>query len=156
MPALRWAANQPDVEVVCVGLDPDFDFPYTHIPMTPSLQAYRDVLCTFDIGICPLKRGGINRWKSDLKWLEYSAAGAATVATRLDPYDSINHGRTGLLADDRDELAHHVAMLVGDEARRHAIASAAQRYVFAERTSEQAGELYLAALQTLDREAVMA
>lgn len=149
MPALRYAASQPDVEVVCIGLDPDFDFPYTHVPMTPSLQAYRDVVSTLDIGIAPLKRGGINRWKSDLKWLEYTMGGAATVATRLDPYSTIRHGRTALLADDRDDLAHQVALLIGDEARRTTLAKAAKAEVLAERTSLQASAEYLAALETI-------
>lgn len=155
-PALRWCAAQKDVEVVCIGLDPGFDFPYTHVPQTRSVHAYRDVLATLDVGIAPLRQGGVNPWKSDLKWLEYTAAGAATVATKLEPYASITHDSTGLLAKDRDDFAHQVMRVVEDSALRRRLAKQARREVLATRTSVQAAEQYRAALATLDREAVAA
>ena len=54
-------------------------------------------------GLAPLEDTPFNRAKSDLKFLEYSALGLPTVASRVTPYLGIDaHG--GVLADNSDAL----------------------------------------------------
>ena len=51
-----------------------------------------------DIGLAPLADSPFNRCKSAVKWLEYSALGAAGVYADLPPYAWVRHGETGLKA----------------------------------------------------------
>jgi glycosyltransferase involved in cell wall biosynthesis len=146
-PALRWAAQQEGVEVVVLGVDPKFDFPHTLLPMTRSLQQYRDTLATFDIGICPLRSQGINHSKSDLKWLEYTMGGAAVVVSDLEPYRTVKDGVTGLVAANRAEMRDHVQALVRDAEIREGLVRQAQSVVLGTRTGEHMAADYLAALE---------
>ena len=52
------------------------------------------------IGICPLEENIFNRSKSNMKWLEYTAVGAVTVASNVLPYQEvITSGINGVLVD---------------------------------------------------------
>lgn len=51
------------------------------------------------IGLAPLVDNPFNRCKSDIKWQEYAACGAAGVYSDLEPYrDAVRSGTAGLLA----------------------------------------------------------
>jgi SAM-dependent methyltransferase len=66
----------------------------------PAFMNWLQSLPSYDVGLAPLLDFVFNRCKSDVKWLEYSAMGLATIAANLPPYNrSITHERTGLLAD---------------------------------------------------------
>jgi predicted SAM-dependent methyltransferase/glycosyltransferase involved in cell wall biosynthesis len=66
----------------------------------PAFVTWLQSLPSYDIGLAPLLEFVFNSCKSDLKWLEYSAMGLATIAANLPAYNrSIEHERTGLLAD---------------------------------------------------------
>jgi len=52
-----------------------------------------------DIGLAPLLDTPFNHCKSNIKWLQYAACGAAGIFSDLPTYNrSIRHGETGLLA----------------------------------------------------------
>ncbi len=55
------------------------------------------------IGLAPLYDCQFNDSKSNLKFLEYTMAGAATIATDLSPYKCIQNGVDGLLVEPHDE-----------------------------------------------------
>lgn len=57
------------------------------LPMKPH-QEYPDIL-TMDIGIVPLRITPFNRAKSDIKGLEYAAAGIPFVAQEIDSYSDL-------------------------------------------------------------------
>jgi SAM-dependent methyltransferase/glycosyltransferase involved in cell wall biosynthesis len=66
----------------------------------PAFATWLQSLPRYDIGLAPLLDFVFNTGKSDVKWLEYSAMGLATIAANLPPYNrSITHEQTGLLAD---------------------------------------------------------
>tara|TARA_R110002167_G_scaffold153010_10_gene347146 strand:+ start:62 stop:391 length:330 start_codon:yes stop_codon:yes gene_type:complete len=72
-----------------------------------------------DIGICPLIDNLFNRSKSNLKWLQYSALGAATVASDLDPYKDIEDGVDGVLVEETQEAWSDAIMsLLKDDKKR--------------------------------------
>ncbi len=54
------------------------------------------------IGLAPLADTEFNRYKSDLKWLEYTALGLPVVASDLEPYRSIRDHITGRVLADGD------------------------------------------------------
>jgi GT2 family glycosyltransferase/glycosyltransferase involved in cell wall biosynthesis len=84
---------------------------YETIPVPIANRAYpnfvrwvRGVLSTMDFGVAPLVDTPTNEAKSDLKFLEYSAAKIACVASNVRPYrESIRDGETGLLVDNSSE-----------------------------------------------------
>ena len=99
----RVSKRHPEVEVVLVGnFTPDWDFEYTKVGFTPSLAVYRQVMSTFDISLGPIRPHVMGRGKSDLKWLDSSMAGAAFVGSKCEPYDTIKHGKTGLVWEQHD------------------------------------------------------
>ena len=58
-----------------------------------------------DVGIVPLENIPFNASKSPLKWIEYSACGIPTVASKVPPYTQvIKHGVNGFLADGNKEV----------------------------------------------------
>jgi glycosyltransferase involved in cell wall biosynthesis len=53
-----------------------------------------------DISLAPVVDHDFNRAKSGIKWMEGTLAGAATIASNIDPYsDVIRHNETGLLVE---------------------------------------------------------
>jgi glycosyltransferase involved in cell wall biosynthesis len=107
-----------------------------------------------DIGVAPLRDSAYNRCRSELHWLEYSLAGAATVASGFDgpgPYDPIRHGVDGLIARDPAEWRLHLSALAGSADLRAEMAGRARErvladYSIAKRAAEWA-EAYRGALE---------
>ena len=91
-----------------------------------------------DIGIAPLGGDEFDRNKSELHWLEYSMAGAATIAHgfkgREDegPYNMIRHGVDGFLARTRQEWYDALKRLIKEPNLRADMAAAAKERVLAE------------------------
>ena len=68
------------------------------IPWVTNVEKLGNILCHFDIGIAPLEDTSFNSSKSNIKFLEYSALGIPTVASKVTPYSStIVNGETGFL-----------------------------------------------------------
>jgi glycosyltransferase involved in cell wall biosynthesis len=106
-------------------------------PYVAGVPGFARQLAALDLGIglAPLTGGPFDRCKSELHWLEYAMAGAATVATRLrggGPYDVISHGVDGLLAGSVPEWRRALERLVESSALRAEIAGRARERVLAE------------------------
>ena len=84
----------------------------------------------FDIGIAPLEDNNFNRGKSNLRWLEYSAMGIPTVASPLPHFvQSIEDGKTGFIANTKDEWKKNLKNLIADKELRRAIGMNARKEV---------------------------
>ncbi len=95
----------------------------------------------WDVAIAPLQDTPFNHSKSDIKFLEYAVFGVPGVYSRCKAYDTVQDGKTGLLAE-RETFAEVLADLLDSPARRASIAQDAYDYVRAERTLEKsAGKL---------------
>jgi tetratricopeptide (TPR) repeat protein len=100
-----------------------------------DMDAYYDFLAGLDVGIAPLEDTGFNRCRSDVKFLEYAFSSVTAVMKRLAPYEgTIEHGVTGFLFDDSNELVAILDDLVSDGAKRRVVAERARAYVATERT----------------------
>jgi glycosyltransferase involved in cell wall biosynthesis len=143
-PALRLAKDM-GCEIVLVGLDPAMHDPkwteflgeYTHIPWSDPKKYHRSKL-PFDIGLIPLVYNKHTLGKSDVKFLEYSMSGIATVAQSHPIYNrTIKHGETGLLASSPDGLAMEMARLIRSSRLRSELVESARQYVLENRTIQK-------------------
>ncbi len=101
------------------------------IPWSP-LKTWPDYVCNLglEIGLAPLVDNMFNRAKSNLRYLEYSAAEIATIASPIEPYrETIKDGKTGLFAYDTQDWISKISMLVEDEKYRKKFASSANKFV---------------------------
>jgi hypothetical protein len=96
------------------------------------------------IGVAPVGQDAFSRCHSELHWIEYSLAGAATVASRTmggGPYDVIRDGVDGLLARNKAEWRDGLRRLAGSPQMRQEMAGRARERVLAEYDVRQrAGE----------------
>ena len=88
-----------------------------------SLELYplKQASLNLDIGLCPLDNLPFNRAKSQLKWSEYASLRIPSVCSKLEPYDCVEDGVTGLLAKDEDEFFDKLCALIEDAKLRKTI-----------------------------------
>lgn len=107
------------------------------LPFVPGVSAFAQALVAAqpDIGLAPVVGDDFDRAKSELHWLEYSMAGAATVASRTmqgGPYDVIRDGVDGLLARSKADWRDALARLASSASLREDLAGRARERVLAE------------------------
>ena len=114
------------------------------IPVPPALQRFGERISTappvsdygqfltqfasreWDVGICPLVPIEFNLMKANTKWVEYTSAGAAVVASRNTVYDDCCAGGCGILAEGVDEWFEALDLLVRDDGFRQKMVRKAQ------------------------------
>jgi hypothetical protein len=107
------------------------------LPYAEGVPAFAKALVAArpDIGLAPVVGDDFDRAKSELHWLEYSMAGAATVASRTmqgGPYDVIRGGVDGLLARSKADWRDALSQLASSAALRQDLAGRARERVLAE------------------------
>jgi glycosyltransferase involved in cell wall biosynthesis len=105
---------------------------------THSWDGYPDLLCSqrWDIGIAPLVDDVFTRGKSHIKWMEYTMAGVATVASPTYPYSQpifdvpvIEDGKTGFLCRSTDEWVMVLSSLIENADARQEIVQNAYKAI---------------------------
>jgi O-antigen biosynthesis protein len=146
VPALRRVLHDQSghVRVVAVGCSiPELQnvHGYTYHQVVPATQ-YPRLLSELgaDIGLAPLQDTYFNRAKSDVKYLEYSATGAATIASPVTPYLASVHETRGIVVHENTPEAWSTAIvrLVADTELRQRLATNAYEWVRRERSIEAA------------------
>lgn len=116
--------NLPNATIIQVGV------PYIQYPS-------RLARLEFDIGLVPLRDTPFNRCKSDLKWIEYSSLGVASVVSALPQFSSASTmGLAVVVPNDEDAWYVAISRLIDDSSLRRALGAAAREYVFRERALE--------------------
>jgi glycosyltransferase involved in cell wall biosynthesis len=143
--------ERPATRFVSVGADfgPAFGDlgPERQMGITGSVfECYPAAMSLLDIGLAPTDGSRAFRAKSDLRFLEYAAVGAATVG---DPrlYGTIEHTVTGLHAQSAADAHAAMLALVDDAALRRRLATAAGNYVRTERAADVTAADWAAALR---------
>ena len=103
-------------------------------PFVPYERLFAEI-ARVDINLAPLVDNPHRRAKSAVKFLEAALVGVPTVASNLEPYRLIDHGRTGMLAANEEEWYAGIMALATDPLRRRAIGDAARRYVLEHETT---------------------
>jgi len=119
---------------------------YTHHDFVPATDYPRFLSdLRIDIGLAPLYDTSFNRARSDIKYLEYAATGAATIASAILPYqDSVRPDRGMLVADNTPETWEcAIRALVDDPASRRQLADSAYSWVRRERSIEATAHTWL-------------
>lgn len=111
---------------------PNFDIPGAlTIQLTPFEGFFQmfGQLGTY-IGLAPLAANQFNKSKSNLKFLEYTAYNAVTVASNFGPYkETIEDGVTGILVSNNDDWYNRVRELLDNKDLYNSILTNAQKLV---------------------------
>ena len=160
MPALRALLQQlPDATLAIMApqtLRPLFDWaPPARFDWQPDadLATYLRFLSTLDVGLAPLCDTPFNRGRSDVKFLEYAAAGACAVLQRAPAYADVLQQGIAAPFGNNEELIVRVRDLAGDGQRRAELRARAHAYVAASRTRPPMAARRHALLQALWRDA---
>ena len=105
----------------------------------------------WDIGLAPLRDTPFNHCKSDIKFLDYSAIGAAGIYSRGPAYDSsVQHLETGWIVDnDVNAWSEALEELISDDDMRLHLARNATRHLYSKRTLARSASRWLEALDSL-------
>lgn len=107
-----------------------------------------------DIGIAPLRDNELNRSKSNLRWLEYSALKIPTVASNIYPFKmSIKDKKDGfIVGNSSKEWYMTLRALILDKEKRLRIGEAAYREVKKNYSMNDVAKSYLSVLKEIKRE----
>jgi len=102
------------------------------IVVLPVVSNYDEFLKVFasrkwDVGICPLAPTEFNKVKNINKWIEYTAVGAAVIASAGTIYDTCCSDDCGLLASTQDEWLTSIETLITESNLRFQLVSNAQK-----------------------------
>jgi glycosyltransferase involved in cell wall biosynthesis len=92
-------------------------------------EKYLQTLRESDIALLPLLDNEFNRSKSDLKFIECGACGAAVLASSVVYPKTVKDGVTGLIFNDKKEFAQKLQLLIENPEKRYNLATAAYDYV---------------------------
>ncbi|MDQ3144322.1 MAG: glycosyltransferase, partial [Pseudomonadota bacterium] len=115
-----------------IPIPPELERFGSRVTTAPPIGNYNGFLeefakCEWDVGICPLSPIAFNLMKANTKWVEYTSAGAAVVASRGTVYDDCCADGCGILADTAEEWLEALELLVTDDDARLAQVELAQR-----------------------------
>jgi glycosyltransferase involved in cell wall biosynthesis len=99
-----------------------------HLPPVGDYAQFRSALRSLGwwVGLAPLEDNPFNRCKADTKWVEYSLAGMAVVASDVPVYHRACADGAGLLAGASVDWVNSVFRLLHRPAERAAMVDAAQ------------------------------
>ena len=130
------AAARPGIEFVVVHdrafFDALGDVRKSFSPALPYAR-YHDLMGTCDVALMPLEEGATQACKSDIKFVEASSRGLASIVSPTAYARTVRHRETGLIAADMAAWADGLACLHDYPALRCTLARGALRYVARER-----------------------
>lgn len=117
-------------------------------PFVPYERLFAEI-ARADINLAPIVNNPHRRAKSAVKFLEAALVGVPTVASDLEPYRDIVHGRSGFLAADDAGWYAGIMALAADPARRRVVGAAARDQVLARDTTTVRAPAFAALLDRL-------
>lgn len=131
--ALRRISVREDVIVEFVGaFDPGWDFAYRRYPALPY-PAYKAMIATWNVGLCPLVDHPVNQMRSDLKALDYAMSYCIPVVSPYGPYEHLVEDEIVCSASTPDEWHDVLYQLASDQKLCAQLAMKAYDYCRVER-----------------------
>jgi len=125
--ALKEVKKKYDVEIVVFGTNKNiFDFDTINIPAVKYTE-YPKVFTEagIDISLGALSDNDFNQYKSNIKYLESTMAGAVFIGSRVYPYeDSIKQGKNGYLAKTKNQWVKYIGELMDKDKRKEILKEA--------------------------------
>lgn len=122
---------------------------WASIPEFPQMIANWNL----DIGIAPLRDSNFNRAKSNLRWLEYSALGVPTVASKIYPFaNSIRNGIDGIICNSQSQWYEALKSLIEDKSKRSRMGLEAYSRVKRDFNMDKVAEKYRDILEVIKNE----
>jgi glycosyltransferase involved in cell wall biosynthesis len=123
------------------------------IKLHPTIKNYDEfldqlALLNWDIGICPLAPTLFNLCKANNKWIEYTSAGAAVIASRGTVYDESCADGCGSLVSSAEEWLAALEYLTRNPAERFVQVTRAQAKLASKYTLDRLREQTLGVLAT--------
>lgn len=151
MPVLDQLQKNVPIRLTVIGIAPDISSRTWIRRLTPGTNSVyprfapwmRRQAGLFDVGIAPLAENDFNRFKSDLKILEYRAMGLVPVASASQPYlDSEAIDNQVLCSDPEAWLDSLMALATDPEklARLKESVKASNSYIWEDRSAVSTGE----------------
>jgi hypothetical protein len=121
------------------------------IHVVPPVAGYAEFIETlaareWDIGLCPLAHTPFNAVKANTKWVEYTACGIATIATKGLVYDECAGQGRGLLVH-QSEWLKALETLTDDAGLRYRMALQAQSHLLLHYSESKLHDQVLAAFE---------
>ena len=141
--AFRWAADQPNVEVLVYGIGGVASFPgrVKKVGWTDNLADYRRSLSRCDIHVCPLIESPWSAGKSDLKAMEAAMAGAWPIVSSATPYKPW-HNLNYITCTTKKDWTDALKWAVRHRDKIPELAAEAKAYVMSERLISQSKHLW--------------
>lgn len=151
-PVIEKLTAEMDARWVFVGGVPNWLKDTTNIEYDPTWVAVEKWPAKLmdqkiDIGLAPLADNPFSRGKSDLRFIEYAAAGIATVAQESRPYQTIQDGVTGCIYHNAEELESILRRWIAQPGNVDNFKRAARDWVMNNRTADHSAAIYEAALE---------
>jgi hypothetical protein len=144
-------AGRAETNEALKGLPVRFTLPRAEEVEYPLFMLWFTSRVHWDIALAPLEDTLFNQCKSDIKFLDYSAIGAAGVYSRVAAYaSSVQHKETGWLAEN-EVGAWETALeeLISNDQLRMQLAQQATWYLFSRRVLLHSVQHWSAALSNL-------
>lgn len=117
------------------------DLPVHYVGPAPAEHEYPYFMMWFtrtrhwDVAIAPLQNSAFNACKSDIKYLDYAAIGAAPICSRVPAYEgTVCHGETGWLAENEtSSWVEALGCLLSDSDLRLRLSTGATDYLYSRR-----------------------
>jgi glycosyltransferase involved in cell wall biosynthesis len=77
-----------------------------------DIENHAGTVMNLDINLCPLEDDAFNHSKSPVKWVEGSAAGAASIVSPAVYGEYVAHGQTGFIARNAEEWEQGISLLL--------------------------------------------
>jgi glycosyltransferase involved in cell wall biosynthesis len=146
---LRDVARRDDVRIQLVGVEqsPFADLELTALPWRAETEV--EDLRKLDVGLAPAPITEWNKRKFFMKLVQYMALGIPPVCSPIGSNpEVIEHGRTGFLADTREEWVGAIERLVTDAALRLEMSERAAKVAHEKYTLQANAEKIVAAFRS--------
>jgi hypothetical protein len=124
--------------------DEDVQDKIEYWPWVPfPAHSWRMMAMNLDIAIIPLVDEQFERYKSCVKWYEFSALGLPSVVAARTPYkEEVEDGKTGLLYTTPHDFKTQLETLIDNPSLRETIGKQARAWVLANRDAKQNAKLW--------------